>query len=168
MCDPVAFFHAPLISFWSFKSCWKLQSLSHPLKVGLGISRTNADLQWNPVYNVFHQSFFVETKRFVGSFVNVIFTRQTYGQRSSRTAERKRWAIGNYFSEQICYMFLISKCTGDWDLGLFTTSGLVFGEPQCNDKFQFFLRRNTFFPPEVATALQFSKRKSRSCTQIWI
>ena len=25
------------------------------LKVGLGISRTNADSQWNPVYNVFHR-----------------------------------------------------------------------------------------------------------------
>jgi len=27
------------------------------LKVGLGISRTNADFQWNPVYNVFHRNF---------------------------------------------------------------------------------------------------------------
>jgi len=29
----------------------------NPLKVGLGISRTNADSQWNPVYNVFHRNF---------------------------------------------------------------------------------------------------------------
>ena len=27
------------------------------LKVGLGISRTNADSPWNPVYNVFHRNF---------------------------------------------------------------------------------------------------------------
>jgi len=27
------------------------------LKVGLGISRTNADSQWNPVYNAFHRNF---------------------------------------------------------------------------------------------------------------
>jgi len=27
------------------------------VKVGLGISRTNADSQWNPVYNVFHRNF---------------------------------------------------------------------------------------------------------------
>jgi len=27
------------------------------LKVGLGISRTNADSQWNPVYNAFHRIF---------------------------------------------------------------------------------------------------------------
>jgi hypothetical protein len=57
--------------------------------------------------------FVVETKRFVGSFVNVILTRRTCGQRSSRAAESKRRALGNYFSERICYMFLISKCRGD-------------------------------------------------------
>ena len=55
----------------------------------------------------------VEMKRFVGSFVHVILTRQTCGQRSSRAAESKRRALGNYFSERICYMFLISKCRGD-------------------------------------------------------
>ena len=90
--------------------------------------------------------FVVETKRFVGSFVHVILTWQTCGQRSSKTAESKRWALGNYFSERICYMFLMSKCRGDSDLGLCTTLGLAFGEPQRNDKIWFFLRRNTFFP----------------------
>jgi len=113
----------------------------------------------------FIESFVVETKRFVSSFVNVILTRQTCGQRSSRAAESKRQALGNYFSERICYMFLISKCRGDQDLGLCTTSGLAFGEPQRNDKFRFFLHRNAFFFSEVATALRFSKRKSRSCAQ---
>jgi len=34
--------------------------------------------------------FVVETKRFVGSTVNVILARQTCGQRSSRAAESKR------------------------------------------------------------------------------
>ena len=93
----------------------------------------------------FIESFVVETKRFVGSFVNVILTRQTCGQRSSRPAESKRRAIGNFFSERICYLFLILKCRGDWDLGLCTTAGRAFGEPQHNDNFRFFLRRNTFF-----------------------
>jgi len=51
----------------------------------------------------------VETKRFVSSTVNVILMRQTCGQRSSRAAESKRRALGNYFSERICYMLLISK-----------------------------------------------------------
>ena len=79
----------------------------------------------------------METKRFVGSFkfVNVILTRQTCGQRSSGAAESgKRRALGNYFSERICYMFLISKCRGDRDLGLCPTSVLAFGEPQRNGK----------------------------------
>jgi len=78
--------------------------------------------------------FVVETKRFVGSFVNVILTRQTCGQRSSTTAESRRQALGNYVSKRIWYMFLISKCRGDRDLGLCTTSLLVLGEPQCNGK----------------------------------
>jgi len=69
------------------------------IKVGLGISRTNADSRWNPVYNAFHRFFVVETKRFVGSFVNVILTRQTCNQRWSRAAESKRQALENYFSE---------------------------------------------------------------------
>ena len=74
---------------------------------------------------------FVETKRFVGSFVHVILTRQTCGQRSSKAAESKRRA-----PERICYMFLISKCSGDRDLGLCTTSGLAFGEPRRSGDFR--------------------------------
>ena len=66
----------------------------------------------------FIEFFVVETKQFVGSFVNVILTRQTCGQRSSRAAESKRRALGNYFSGRICYMFLKSKYRGDRDLGL--------------------------------------------------
>ena len=87
----------------------------------------------------------METKRFVGSFVHVILTRQTCGQRSSGAAESKRRALGNYFSERICYMFLISKCRGDWGLGLCTTSVLAFGKSQHNGKIRFFLRQKKFF-----------------------
>ena len=83
------------------------------IKVSLGISRTNADCQWNPVYNTFHRFLIAETKRFVGSSVNVILTRQTCGQRSSRAAESKHRALENHFTEWICYMFLMSKCRGD-------------------------------------------------------
>jgi len=43
-------------------------------------------------------------------------------------------------------MFPISKCRGDRDLGLCTTSLLAFGEPQRNGKIRFFLRQNTFSP----------------------
>jgi len=100
----------------------------------------------------FIEFFVVETKRFFGSTVNVILMRQTCGQRSSRAAESKRRALGNYFSERICYMFLISKCRGDRVLGLCTTSVLACGEPQGNGKIRFFLRRNTCFFSKVATA----------------
>jgi len=94
----------------------------------------------------FIEIFVVETKGFVGSFVHVILTRQICGQRSSRAAESKRPALGNYFSERICYMFLISKCRGDRDPGLCTISVLAFGEPQCNGKIRF-LNVKTCFPP---------------------
>jgi len=93
----------------------------------------------------FIEIFVEEPKRFVGSFENVILTRQTCGQRSSRAAESNCQALGNYFSERICYMFLISKCRGDRDLGLCTTSVLAFGDLQRNCTIQFFLRRNTCF-----------------------
>jgi len=82
---------------------WRLVDV--PLKVGLDISRTNADSQWNTTY--FIEFFDLETKPFVGSFVHVILTRQTCGHRSSRVAEIKRRALGNYFSKRICYIFLI-------------------------------------------------------------
>jgi len=89
--------------------------------------------------------FVVETKRFVGSSVHVILTRQICGQHSSRAAGSKRRALENYFPERICYMFLKSKCRGDWDLGLCTFWVFAFGEPLCNGKFQFFLRAKHVF-----------------------
>jgi len=79
------------------------------VKLGLGISQTNADFNGIQFTTHFIDFFVVETKRFVGSFVNVILTRQTCGQRSSRAAESNRRALGNYFPERICYMFLISQ-----------------------------------------------------------
>jgi len=111
--------------------------------------------------------FVVETKRFVGSFVNMILTWQPCGQRSSRAAESKHQALGNYFSERICYMFLISKYRGDQDLGLCTTSVLAFGEPQRNGKIRFSCVETRFLA-DVATSHWFSKRKYRSCAQPWI
>jgi len=87
------------------------------------------------------ECFVVETQRFVCSSVNVILRQQTCSQRSSRAAESKGQAIENHFSERICYMFLISKCRGDRDLGLCTTSVLAFGEPQRDGK----IRGNNVF-----------------------
>jgi len=94
-----------------------------------------------------------ENQKFVSSFVNMILTRQTCGQRSSRAAESKRRALGNYFSERICYVFLISKCRGDRNLGLWTTSGLAFGEPRRCGNFQensvFRRRKNRILPLKI-------------------
>ena len=98
----------------------------------------------------FIEIFVVETKRFVGSFANVILTWQTCGQRSSRAAESKHSALGNYFSERICCMFLISKCRGSWDLGLCAKSGLAFGEPRRSGDFReknVFRRRKNWILP---------------------
>ena len=94
----------------------------------------------------FIEIFVVQTKPFVRSFVNVILTRQTCGQRSSRAAESKRRALGVYFSERIWYIFLMSNCRGDWDLGLCTSLVLAKREALRNAKFRFFLRaKHVFF-----------------------
>jgi len=37
--------------------CFLLFFMKLIFKVGLGISRTNADSQWNPVYNIFQRNF---------------------------------------------------------------------------------------------------------------
>jgi len=71
----------------------------------------------------------METKRFVGGSVNMILTRQTCGQRSSRAVESKHQTLENYFYERICYMFLISKCRGDWYLVPCTFRVLAKREP---------------------------------------
>ena len=46
-----------LKSFYLRLHCYTLVYVQN-IKVGLGISRTNADSQWNPVHNVFHRFFF--------------------------------------------------------------------------------------------------------------
>jgi len=84
---------------------------------------------------------------------------------SARAGLRKGRALGKYFSEQICYMFLISKCKGDRGLGLCTTSVIAFGEPQRNGKIRFLLRQKTFFFSDFAIALRFSERKYRNWAQ---
>jgi len=88
----------------------------------------------------------VNTKRFVGSNVNGVLTRQTCSQRSCMSAGSKRRALAFYFCLQICNMFLISKSRGASDLGLCTTSTLVLANrmPPRIGKFRHFLLPNTF------------------------
>jgi len=94
-------------------SCCLNYGFLSTLKMGLGVSRTTADSQWNPFTRHFIEFNVVQTKQFVGSNVNVILTRQTCGQRSSRAAVSKRQALEIDFSERLSYMFPISKCRED-------------------------------------------------------
>ena len=64
-----------------------LKNTQHHLKVRLGISRTNADSQWNPAYNAFNKFLVVKTKRFVGSFVT--WSRRGKPAASARAGLRK-------------------------------------------------------------------------------
>ena len=113
------------------------------IKVGLGISRTNADSQWNPVYNAFHRNCCCgnETirRQYCKRDLEAANLRPALEQGCGK--ESKRQALGNYFSERICYMFPISKGKVDWDLGLYTTSVLAFRVPQRNE-FDGVLQRN--------------------------
>ena len=57
-----------------------------------------------------------------------------------------RGASQHIFFERICYMFLISKCRGDWDLGGCTFWLHAKREPLRNAKFRFFLlAKHVFF-----------------------
>jgi len=94
-------------------------------------------------------------------------TRQTCGQRSSRAAESKRRALGNYFSERICYMFLVSKCRGDWDLGLCIFWASANREQLRNAKFWFFLRaKHVFFPGSRHCAAFLFSQVPKKCTDL--
>ena len=155
----LVFFHDPKLPFsWVFFGITPKICLSHSQdgQKSNGMDTGNFKRwgwvflysQWNLVYNAFHRGFSVESslqrissifllwKRNDSSvvFVHVILTRQTCGQRSNRAAESKRRALGNYFSERICYMFPISKYRENRDVSLRPTSGLAFGEPQYNGK----------------------------------
>jgi len=60
----------------------------------------------------------MERKQIDRSSSKVILTRQTCGQLSGMAAGGKRRAVAFYFSVQIFYVFLMSKCRGESDLGL--------------------------------------------------
>jgi len=52
----------PLIQIWAGDLNLNMKFDFFAIKVGLGISQTNVDSQWNPVNNAFHQFFCVKTK----------------------------------------------------------------------------------------------------------
>ena len=79
----------------------------------------------NPLYRNFIETLLVETNQLVGSYSNVILTRQTCGQCSSKVAGSKRQAPASDFSVRMKYVFLISKCSRQRDLGLHQLLGLA-------------------------------------------
>ena len=63
---------------------------------------------------------FVEMRQSVGSNSNVILTRQTCGQRSSMVAGSKHRTLSFYFPLRMRYIFPITRCKREWNLGLWT------------------------------------------------
>ena len=101
----------------------------------------------------------METNRFVSDFSDVILTWQTYGQRSSRAAESKHRALGNYVKDLISYVCIIPKCRETEIRVLCTFWVLVKRELLRNAKFRFFLRAKHVLFSEVAIAQRFSFSK---------
>jgi hypothetical protein len=79
----------------------------------------------------------METKQIVRSNSKVIFTRQTCGKLSGMAVGGNRRALAFYFSVQICYIFPMSKCRGETDLGLCMTSVLAKRMPLRSADLQF-------------------------------
>ena len=82
---------------------------SHFLRWGWVFLERTQFLSWIQFTTHFIDFFVVKTKHSVGSSGNVILTRQTCGQRSSRAAKSNRRALENNFPERICYMFFIPE-----------------------------------------------------------
>jgi len=109
---------------------------------------------------------FVKTNQLFGSNPNVILTLQTCGQRSGMAAGIKCRSLAFWFSVLICYVFPLSKCRGQWDLGLCTTYVSSYG-PHPNRSLRSYFsillfswnwpgNMWTYFPPNyhIATASQ--------------
>ena len=113
----------------------RIRKLNTQLEVGLGISRTRVDSQWNSGGSL--QG--VSSNFDVVVLVNVVLTQQTRGQRSCVSAGSNRRALAFHSSSEIqsCYMFRIPKCRRKSNLGLCTTLGLAKRMRLCGDDFRF-------------------------------
>ena len=94
----------------------------------------------------------------------------SYAEHALWCRDSKRRALGNCFSVRICSEFLISKCRGDWDLGLCIFWVLAFINPLSDGKIWFFLRAKRVVVSEVAFAQRFSfcKYPKSAQTQITV
>jgi len=90
----------------------------------------------------------------------------SYAERALWCRDSKRRALGNYFPVRIYYMFSISKCRGDWDLGLCIFCVLAFINPLSDGKIRFFLRaKRVFFGSHFYSAVLFS-HVPKKCTNL--
>jgi len=103
----------------------KLRYNSHPLRQGWVLFKSMCVFSGIQFTKHFIESVFVETNEVVCSDSNVILTRQTCSHRSSRVARSKRRALIFYFPIRIWYVFFISKCRGETDLGVVHTMKLL-------------------------------------------
>ena len=105
----------------------------------------------------------------LSALLSLVISMTGRSERSARVlrdgADVVRGATGNWFCVRICYVILISKFRANWDLGLCTTSGLAFGEPERSGDFRKKKCISTQEKSGFAIALRFSKRSSRSCAQ---
>jgi len=138
------------------------------IKVGLGIPRTNADSQWNPVYNAFHRKFCCgnETIRryFCKRGLDAANLRpaleQSCGKQTLR--DRKLFSRANFLYVPNIKMQSRSRSRSVHNFGT------CVWRTAAQWQIPIFPASKHFFFPEVATALRFSKRKSRSCAQTLI
>jgi len=91
----------------------------------------------------------------------------SYAERALWCRDSKRRALGNYFPVRIYYEFLISKCRGEWDLGLCTFWVLAFINLLSDGKIRCFLRAKRVFFPESRfySAVLFSQ-VPKKCTDL--
>jgi len=77
---------------------------------------------------------------FLSALLSLVISMTGRSERSARAlrdgTDVVREAIGNWFCVRICYMFLISDCRGDWDLGLCTFWVHVKREPLSKSDFR--------------------------------
>jgi len=108
-----------IISFWAI-----IKAIFTHGRNGFGLNERAYSLK-SSLQKHFIESVFVETNDLVRSGSNMILTRQTCGQHSSRVARSKRRALSWYLSVRIRHVFSISKCRGESGLGLCMSSILA-------------------------------------------
>jgi len=120
-----------IISFWAI-----LKAIFSHGRNRFGLKERAYSLKFS-LQKHFIESVFVETNDLVRSSSNVILTRQTCGQHSSRVARSKRRALSWYLSVRIRHVLSIMKCRGESGLGPCMSSILAKRMPLRSADFRF-------------------------------